>query len=67
MTPLYAYSLLPVLSVALLLFFTVILRNRTMFGLAAYSGAIALASANLLLTYIPAVAPIALRTAADRE
>lgn len=64
MTPLYAYSLLPVLSVALLLFFTVILRNRTMFGLAAYSGSIALWSTNLLLTFIPAVAPLALRTAA---
>lgn len=64
MTLLYAYCLLPVLSVALLLFFTVVLRNRTMWGLAAYSGSIALWSANLLLTFIPAVAPLALRTAA---
>jgi signal transduction histidine kinase len=56
MTPLYAYSLIPVLCVALLLFFTAALRGRRARGLAAYCLATAGWSATLLLTYFPSTA-----------
>ncbi len=56
MTPLYAYSLIPVICVALLLFFTSAFRGRRARGLAAYCLATAGWSATLLLTYFPRVA-----------
>jgi signal transduction histidine kinase len=56
MTPLYAYSLIPVLCVALLLFFTAALRGRRARGLAAYCLATAGWSATLLLTYFESTA-----------
>lgn len=64
MTPLYAFSLVPVVSVAMLLFFTLILRQPDQRGLAAYCGAIAFWSLTLLLTFFPAVAHIGLHLAA---
>jgi signal transduction histidine kinase len=64
MTPLYAYSLIPVLCVALLLFFTAALRGQRARGLAAYCLATAGWSASLLLTYFPETAPIGERLAA---
>ena len=51
MTPLYAYSLLPVVAISLLLFFTVTLRQRGPRGLSAYCLAIAVWSSNLLMAY----------------
>lgn len=56
MTTLYAYSLIPVICVSLLLFFTAALRGRRAWGLAAYCLATAGWSATLLLTYFPRVA-----------
>ncbi|MFU8804919.1 MAG: sensor histidine kinase, partial [Bradymonadaceae bacterium] len=64
MTSLYAYSLLPVVSVALLLFFTLLLRQPDQRGLAAYCGAIALWSLNLLFVFFPQVSEVGLRMAA---
>lgn len=64
MTPLYAYSLIPVLCVALLLFFTAALRGQRARGLAAYCLATAGWSVSLLLTYFPETAPIGERLAA---
>ncbi len=65
MTPLYAYSLIPVLCVALLLFFTAALRGRRARGLAAYCLATAGWSATLLLTYFPETAGLGQRLAAS--
>ena len=56
MGPLFAYSLVPVLSVALLLFFTAALRGRNARGLALYCLATALWSGALLLLCIPRTA-----------
>lgn len=53
MDALYAYSLIPVVAVSLLLFFTVLLRQRGPWGLAAYCGATAVWSSNLLLAFSP--------------
>ncbi|MBZ4422431.1 HAMP domain-containing sensor histidine kinase [Myxococcus sp. RHSTA-1-4] len=53
MGPLFAYSLVPVLSVALLLCFTAALRGRNARGLALYCLATALWSGALLLLCIP--------------
>ncbi|RJS19240.1 sensor histidine kinase [Corallococcus sp. H22C18031201] len=53
MGPLFAYSLVPVLSVALLLGFTAVLRGRNARGLAFFCLATALWSADLLLLCIP--------------
>lgn len=64
MTPLYAYSLVPVFCIALLLFFTAALRGRNARGLAAYCGATALWAGALLLTYFPEVAWVGRRLAA---
>ena len=66
MNTLYAYRLLPVVAVSLLLFFTVLLRQRGPWGLAAYFGAIAVWSTNLLLAFSPspALSDLGLRMAA---
>lgn len=61
---LFAYSLLPVLAVALLLFFTAVLRGRGARGLAAYCLAVALWSAMQLLICIPETARVGQRLAA---
>ncbi len=53
MNSLYAYSLFPVIAVSLLLFFTVLLRQRGSLGLAAYCGSTALWSLNLLMAFSP--------------
>lgn len=65
MTPLYAYSLVPVLSVSLLLFSTAVLRGRRSVGLAAFCATIALWSGSLLSTYLPEIAWIGRRTSAS--
>lgn len=65
MTPLYAYSLIPVLCVALLLFFTAALRGKHARGLAAYCLATAGWSLTLLLTYFPETASIGRKLAAS--
>ncbi len=59
MSALYAYSLVPVLCVALLLFFTAALRGDNARGLAAYCLATAVWSATLLLNYFEPVASMA--------
>jgi signal transduction histidine kinase len=64
MGPLFAYSLVPVLSVALLLCFTAALRGRNARGLALYCLATALWSGALLLLCIPRVAWLGERFAA---
>jgi signal transduction histidine kinase len=64
MTPLYAYSLVPVLSVALLLCFSTLLHARAARGLALYCLSIAVWSGTLLLTYFPALAWLGQRLAA---
>ena len=64
MTPLYAYSLVPVLAVAFLLFFTGVLRGRNSRGAAMYCLAVGLWSAALLCTYFPAASRIGQRFAA---
>ncbi|WP_163998414.1 sensor histidine kinase [Pyxidicoccus caerfyrddinensis] len=56
MGPLFAYSLVPVLSVALLLCFTAALRGRNARGLALYCLATAMWSGALLLLCIPSTA-----------
>ncbi|MFB6371750.1 MAG: sensor histidine kinase, partial [Bradymonadaceae bacterium] len=65
MTSLYAYSLVPVLSVALLLCFTALLRTEGEWGLAAFCGANAFWAATLLVTYFPDIAWIGRRLAAS--
>jgi signal transduction histidine kinase len=65
MTPLYAYSLIPVLCVALLLFFTAALRGRRARGLAAYCLSTAVWSGTLLLTYFESTAWIGRAMAAS--
>ena len=67
MSTLYSYSLLPVVAVSALLFFTVALRLRGPVGLAAYCGAITFWSFNLLLAHSPSstLAEWALRMAAS--
>ncbi len=55
MGPLFAYSLVPVLSVSLLLFFTAALRGRNARGLALYCLATALWTGALLLLCVPAL------------
>lgn len=64
MSPLYAYSLLPVAAVALLLFFTLVLRVRGHRGLAAYCGSVFVWAAFLLLSYFPGLSEIGSRAAA---
>jgi signal transduction histidine kinase len=64
MTRLYPYSLLPVLSVAALLFFTAVLRGRRALGLTMYCLAIALWSGMLALIWIPSLAIVGERFAA---
>jgi signal transduction histidine kinase len=59
LTPLYAYSLIPVLSVSLLLFFSALLYGRSMLGLTVYCAAIAVWSGSLLLFALPEVTGIA--------
>ena len=53
MHSLYAYSLIPVVAISLLLFFTVVLRHRGPWGLASYCGATALWGLNLLFAFSP--------------
>jgi signal transduction histidine kinase len=64
MGPLFAYSLLPVLSVAILLCFTAVLRGRNTLGLALYCLSVALWAATLLCMYLPETASIGRRVAA---
>ena len=59
MTSLYAYSLIPVLSVALLLFTSALLYARSMPGLTLYCAAIAIWSASLLMFAFPELTGIA--------
>ncbi|XXF80359.1 HAMP domain-containing sensor histidine kinase [Myxococcaceae bacterium GXIMD 01537] len=56
MGPLFAYSLVPVLCVALLLFFTAVLRARGAWGLALYCLSLAVWSGALLLLCSPSAA-----------
>lgn len=64
-TPLYAFSLVPVMCVALLLFFTVIARPRLGLGIAAFAVTIAAWTLSLLLTFFEPLAPIGQRFAAS--
>ncbi len=64
MGPLFAYSLVPVLSVAFLLFFTAALHGRNARGLACFCLAVAVWSGVLFLICIPATAPFGERLAA---
>ncbi|MGM0556023.1 MAG: sensor histidine kinase [Myxococcota bacterium] len=64
MTPLYAYSLIPVISVSLLVFFTAALRTEKNWGLAAYSGFTSVWASLLLMTYFPGLESIGSRGAA---
>jgi len=59
MTPLYAYSLIPVLSVSLLLFFSALLYGRSMLGLTLYCASISVWSGSLLLFVLPEVTGVA--------
>lgn len=59
MTPLYAYSLIPVLSVSLLLSFSALLYGRSMLGLTVYCASISVWSGSLLLFALPEVTGIA--------
>ncbi|HTV22861.1 MAG TPA: HAMP domain-containing sensor histidine kinase [Polyangiaceae bacterium] len=64
MTPLYAYSLLPVLSVALLLCFSLLVyAGRSMLGLMLYCGTVAVWTGALLLCVFPATAELGERLA----
>ncbi|HEY3355222.1 MAG TPA: HAMP domain-containing sensor histidine kinase [Polyangia bacterium] len=65
MRPLYSYSLLPVLAVALLLFFTAARRGRRALGLSAYCLAVAVWCASLWLCCLPSTAPLGRRLAAS--
>ena len=58
MNALYTFSIVPVLAVSLLLFFTALLRGQRARGLAAYCLAIAAWSGALLLSLLPATAPV---------
>lgn len=62
--PLYAYSLLPVIAVALLLFFTAALRGRNTRGLALYCLSVALWCIGLLLLFVPRTAELGARMTA---
>ncbi len=53
MTPLYVYSLIPVLSVSLLLFLSLLLYGRSLRGLTCYCGAVALWTAVLVSLAFP--------------
>src|SRR6185369_6262670 len=64
MGPLYAYSLVPVLSVAFLLFFTAALRGRNARGLAIYCLTIGVWTGALLCISFPKLAPLGERLAA---
>src|SRR5438094_90458 len=61
MNPLYAYSLLPVIAVALLLFFTAALRGQNARGLALYCLSVALWSGALLLLCAKSTADLGMR------
>ncbi len=65
MDRLYAYSLIPVLAVSLLLALTVALRLRRRIGLGVFAAALAIWSGNLLLTYFPPLADWSSRLAAS--
>ena len=65
MTPLYGYSLVPVLSVALLLFFTTARRGRGALGLALYCLSVACWCFTLILCLFPRTAPVGQRLAAS--
>lgn len=65
MTPLYAYSLLPVLAVAVLLFFTTVLRVDRARGLTAYCSSVAFWCAALLLSSFPETGDLGRRLAAS--
>ena len=58
MTDLYTLSIFPVLAVSLLLFFSSVLRGEDARGLGAYCLAIAVWSGTLLLSLLPATAPV---------
>jgi signal transduction histidine kinase len=63
-TPLYAYSLLPVLSVSLLLCFSLLVyAGRSMLGLMLYCGTVAVWTGALLLCVFPATAELGERLA----
>ncbi|MEM1347338.1 MAG: ATP-binding protein [Myxococcota bacterium] len=64
MTPLYAYSLVPVLSVALLLLFTVLRSEERLWSLAIFCASIAVWTASLLLISLDLFAGIGQRMAA---
>src|SRR5262245_9178138 len=64
MTRLYAYSLVPVLSVALLLFFTAARRGRNALGLSLYCLSVAGWCFSLILCLFPLTAPVGQRLAA---
>lgn len=64
-SPLYAYSLVPVLAVATLLFLTAIFRGRATRGLGVYCLTVALWCAALLMIQLPATAHIGERCAAS--
>jgi len=58
-TPLYVYSLIPVLSISLLLFFSLLFyAGRSMLGLMLYCGGVAVWSGTLLLLVFPATAEL---------
>lgn len=64
MTPLYAYSLLPILSVSLLLCFSLLIyAGRSMLGLMLYCGTVAVWTGALLLCVFPATAELGERLA----
>ncbi len=65
MNQLYVYSLVPVVSVGLLLFFSAALHGRNARGLAAYCFAVAFWSGTLLLAFFPYTAGIGQRLAAS--
>ncbi|RMG17322.1 MAG: sensor histidine kinase [Deltaproteobacteria bacterium] len=64
MTELYAYSLAPVVSVALLLFFSSLFHAQNARGLTAYCLSVAIWSASLLLASFPPTAPYGQRLVA---
>jgi hypothetical protein len=66
MSFLYPYSLLPVLSVGTLLFFTAVRQGRRALGLTMYCLSIMLWSGMLALIWIPKLAIIGERFAATR-
>lgn len=65
MNSLYLYSLLPVVSVSLLLFFSAALYGRNARGLVAYCLAVAAWSGSLLLAFFPLTANVGQRLAAS--